>query len=124
VKETNISKNVIYDPGCVESRGWITLSVYYNGAPLEEKDAANRRRWEKHYSQNCSFAGGVNAAIKPGQSHEYLVSVAFKYDVSVPGTYRVTATMESDPNHPEKSVTVKSNTITFVVPEPEAAEPK
>jgi hypothetical protein len=28
--------------------------------------------------------------------------------------------MESDPKHPEKSVTVKSNTLTIVVPEPDA----
>jgi hypothetical protein len=29
--------------------------------------------------------------------------------------------MESDPYHPEKSVTVKSNTITVIIPEPEAS---
>jgi hypothetical protein len=118
VKETNISNNVIYDPGCLEARGLITVSVFYNGLPLEERDAARRRHWEKHYSQYCTSGGGVNG-IKPGKSGEYLVSVAFKYDVSRPGTYDISVTMESDPDHPEKSVTVKSNTITVVVPEPE-----
>jgi len=33
-------------------------------------------------------------------------------------------TKETFPGQPEKSVTVKSNTITIVVPEPEAAEPE
>ena len=123
VKETNISKTVIYDPGCQESRGWITLSVLYNGVPLEERDAARRLHWEKHYSEYCTSGGGV-IGIKPGKYKEYFMSVAFKYDVSRPGTYDVTASMESDPNHPEKSVTVKSNTITVVVPEPGAEAPQ
>ncbi|MGO8786005.1 MAG: hypothetical protein ACLQVL_01300 [Terriglobia bacterium] len=95
----------------------IAISVLYNGVPLEEKDAARRQYWEKHYSQYCTFGGGVNG-IKPGESGEYLVSVAFIYDVSRPGTYDITVAMETDPYHPEKSVTVKSNTITVVVPEP------
>ncbi len=123
VKETNISKEVIYDPGCQAERGWITLSVLYNGMPLQERDAARRRYWEKHYSRHCTFGGGANG-IKPGDSKEYLMSVAFKYDVSRPGTYEVTASMESDPDHRDKSVTVKSNTLTVVVPEPAAVEPK
>lgn len=123
VKETNISKKVIYDPGCQAERGWITLSVLYNGMPLEERDAARRRYWEKHYSEFCTSGGGV-IGIKPGDSKEYFVSVAFKYDVSRPGTYDVSVTMESDQNHPEKSVTVKSNTITVIVPEPGAETPQ
>jgi hypothetical protein len=123
VKETNISQTVIYDPGCQAERGWITLSVLYNGMPLEEKDAARRRHWEKHYSEFCTFGGGVNG-IKPEESKEYFMSVAWKYDVSRPGTYDVTASMESDRDHPEKSVTVRSNTITVVVPETGAVEPK
>jgi hypothetical protein len=120
VKETNISKYSIHDPGCVERRGWIALSVLYNGVPLEERDAVRRRYWEKQYSQLCTSGGGVSGGIKPGESGEYMVSVAFKYDMSRPGTYDVTVTMESDPKHPEKSVTVKSNTLTIVVPEPDA----
>lgn len=117
VKETNISKKVIIDPGCIGERGLASVSVLYNGVPLDEKDADRRRRREKYYSQYCTSGGGVNG-IKPGEFQEFLVSVAFKYDVWKPGTYDITVTMESDPYHPEKSVTVKSNTITVVVPEP------
>jgi hypothetical protein len=36
----------------------------------------------------------------------------------VPGTYEIAVTRETDRDHPEKSVTVKSNTLTVVVPQP------
>lgn len=123
VRETNISQAVIYDPGCQAERGWITLSVLYNGVLLKEKDKAARLRREKDANEFCTFGGGVSG-IKPGESKEYLISLALEYDVSRPGTYDVTASMASDRDHPEKSVTVKSNTLTVVVPEPGAAEPK
>jgi hypothetical protein len=38
--------------------------------------------------------------------------------MTVPGTYEITVTRETDRWNPEKSVTVKSNTLTIVVPEP------
>ena len=44
--------------------------------------------------------------------------------MTVPGTYEITVTRETFPWNPEKSVTVKSNTITIVVPEPEANAPQ
>jgi hypothetical protein len=118
VKETNISQEVIIDPGCAGERGFITSTVLYNSLPLKEKDAARRHHWEKHYSEFCTSGGGI---IKPGESIQHLVSLAFKYDLSRPGTYDIFVTMESDPYHPEKSVTVKSNTITVIIPEPEAS---
>jgi hypothetical protein len=37
-----------------------------------------------------------------------------------PGTYTISVSKETFPWNPEKSVTVKSNTITIVVPKPEA----
>jgi len=40
-----------------------------------------------------------------------------------PGTYEITVSRDSDLEHPEKGVTVTSNTLTFVVPEPDAADP-
>ncbi len=123
VKETNISKEVITEPGCMEVRGSFTVSVSYNGAPLDEKDAAARLRSEKKEQRYCTFGSGING-IKPGESREYLVSIAAKYDVSRPGTYEVTVTREKDPDHPDKSVAVKSNTLTIVVPEPDAEAPQ
>jgi hypothetical protein len=44
--------------------------------------------------------------------------------MSVPGTYEITVTRETDRWNPEKSVTVKSNTLTIVAPEPSAAAPQ
>jgi hypothetical protein len=43
--------------------------------------------------------------------------------MSDPGTYEVTVSRETDPDHPDRSVTVKSNTITITVPEPETEAP-
>jgi hypothetical protein len=123
VKETNISNEVIYDPGCVQTRGWMTVTVFYNGLPLEEKDVKARHRREKERREYCTSGRGVNG-IKPGEYLDYVVSVADIYDVSKPGTYGITVSMESDPDHPEKSVTVKSNTLTVVVPEPGASAPQ
>jgi hypothetical protein len=50
--------------------------------------------------------------------------VSSEYDLTAPGTYEITVTRETDRWHPERSVTVKSNTITIVVPEPEAGAAK
>jgi len=44
--------------------------------------------------------------------------------MTVPGTYEITVTRETDPWNLAKSVTVKSNTLTIVVPEPGADTPK
>jgi len=121
--ETNISKQIITEPGCVETRGWFTVAVLYNGAPLKEKDEAGRRQSETEQGQLCNFGLGINE-IQPGESRKHWVSVDAKYDVSRPGIYEVTVSRETDPDHPEKSVTVKSNTLTIVVPEPGETAPK
>jgi hypothetical protein len=116
---TNTSNEKIIMPGCEETRGYFTVTVLYNGVPLVEKDEAARRRTETEEAQNCTF-GPIGGGIKPGKLREYWVSIRVKYDVSRPGTYEVTVSRETDPDHPEKSVTVKSNTLTVVVPEPAA----
>ncbi|MGP8173503.1 MAG: hypothetical protein ACLP7O_03020 [Terracidiphilus sp.] len=124
VKETNISNEVITEPGCMERHGLFSVSVVYNGAPLEEKDAPARRlRENQARDMGCTSELGINP-IKPGESRTHWVSVAAIYDVSKPGTYEITVSRETDPDHPEKSVTVRSNTLTVVVPEPEADAPK
>jgi hypothetical protein len=123
VIETNISNDVITEAGCVEARGWLSVSVVYNGIPLEEKDATARHLREAKGGQVCTSERASNE-IKPGQSREHWVSVAAKYNVTKPGTYEISVARETYPDHPEKSVTVKSNTLIIVVPEPDEVEPK
>ncbi len=50
----------------------------------------------------------------------YLRNFGWDYPLDVPGTYAITVSRESDPEHPEKSVTVTSNTLTVTVSEEEA----
>jgi len=47
--------------------------------------------------------------------------VSSEYDMTVPGTYEITVTRETDRWNPNKSVTIRSNTITIVVPPPPAS---
>jgi len=138
VRMTNISNEVITDHGCAASRGVYVISILYNGVPLEEKDAVARHLRESKQSQFCTQELGLNK-IRPGESIDLWFGVSSIYDVSRPGTYEITVSRETDPkpdvsrpgtylegvpSDPDRSVTVKSNTLTVVVPEPEAAEPK
>jgi hypothetical protein len=124
VRMANISNEVVTEPGCAESRGLYILSVLYNGVPLEEKDAAGRRRREAKDAQFCTRELGINE-VKPGESIFHWFAISSIYDVSKPGTYEVTVSRETFPDEPDKSVTVKSNTLTVVVPpDPPAADPK
>jgi hypothetical protein len=90
----------------------------YNGLPLKEKDAAaHKKREENEKSEWCKVAP---QKIPPGHSWTRYLPFDVDYPLCKPGTYEVTVSRESDPEHPEKSITVKSNTLTIVVPESEA----
>ena len=138
VRMTNISNDVMTEPGCAQWRGLYVLSVLYNGVPLKEKDAAARRVREAKNAQFCTQELGINK-IEPGESIDHWFGVSSIYDVSRPGTYEVTVSKETDPKpdasrpgtylerapgDPDRSVTVKSNTIMIVVSKPEADAPK
>ena len=64
------------------------------------------------------MCNGITRGIDPGKVVKFTLWVSSEYDMTVPGTYEITVTRETDRWNPEKSVTVKSNTITIVVPEP------
>jgi hypothetical protein len=119
----NISSEVFFEPGCSDMRDLFRVSVFYNGVSMDEKDAAARHRGEAEQAAFCTHELGLNP-IKPGESFQVFLDLADRYDLSRPGTYEVTVSRETDPDHPEKSVTVKSNTITIVVPEPGETAPK
>jgi hypothetical protein len=116
---TNTSKEVFFEPGCSDMRNLYRVSVFYNGVPLDEKDAGARHRAEAEQAANCTHELGINP-IKPGGSFSLWFDLAYRFDLSKPGTYEITVSRETDPDHPEKSVRVKSNTLTVVVPEPGA----
>lgn len=115
----NISDREIGDQGCLALRDWFNVSVVYNGVPMEETDAV--RRLKKWRNPNVACEGShTGRKIGSGQEHFYRLNVTEFYGMSEAGTYDVTVTRETDPRHPESSVTVTSNTITIVVPKSDA----
>jgi hypothetical protein len=118
VTMTNISKEVINNSWCLSFNNMYNLSVVYNGIPVEETDAD--RKYKKFRQDGRCSGSVVSRLVKPGKSQEDY----FYCDTTKPGTYEFTVTRETFPWNPEKSVTVKSNTITIVVPEPEAGAAK
>jgi hypothetical protein len=90
------------------SEGAFYLEIVFNGVDVT-----------KDYPQHTGIRGalpciGIPSAsiLKPGASkHGYL-----NYDVSKPGTYEFTVEQDTFPDDPSKNVTVRSNTVTVVVP--------
>ena len=120
VKLTNTSKEVMYRTVCESFGGMYNLEVVYNGVPVEKTEAEKERR-KKLEAGDCFHGGGSAIAelTKPGETREDILY----YYTAKPGTYEITATKETFPGHPEKSVTVRSNTVTVVVPEPGTVKP-
>lgn len=95
------------------------ISVLLDGMPLEEREGIQKIRKQGTPKGYGSFR--MLRCTKPGESATQELNITNFYDMSKPGKYEITVTRETDPDHPEKSVTVKSNTLTIVVPEPGAA---
>jgi hypothetical protein len=131
VIETNISNEAIREGGCLPLafRAGVSVSVVYNGVLLKMDETKpmvlNLRRHQLH-PVPCSgsmFSHEAQAGGGPEGAFEDDLPLSMLYDMSKPGTYEVTVSKETLPHDREKSVTVKSNTLTIIVPEPEAAEP-
>jgi len=130
VKYTNVSAQPQWD-SCAWTPGAYDIAVRRDGAPLERRKKAKTESEAQEPNQGnqgsykirvpdlgpeCSY---LDRPIAPGQSIDFSLWPSAAYDMSVPGTYEVTVTRETDPRHPDKSVTVKSNSLTIVVPPPD-----
>jgi hypothetical protein len=115
VSLTNISQRVMGDTVCSAFGAFYKLIVVYNGVPIEEKEEhrIHRKAMEKG---PCSGSNPGRRA-NPGQSLEDILY----YETIKPGTYEFTVEREGLPGDPDKSVTIKSNTITIIVPESAAS---
>jgi hypothetical protein len=113
VKMTNISKEAMRRDACDSFGGMINLEVVYNGVPVEKTEA--ELKWRKQHETGPCIGSMIKEETKPGESR----LDTLYYNTTEPGTYEFTAARETFPGRPEKSVTVRSNTITIVVPEPE-----
>jgi hypothetical protein len=129
VKYTNVSDTDQRD-NCAVSPWEYKLAVLRDGVKVEKKVQSEKTeesvppgaiRIKSIRGKTC---GWMTRAFKPGESVKFPMWVSSEYDMTVPGTYQLTVTRETDPWNPEKSVTVKSNTLIIVVPEPEASAPQ
>ncbi len=132
VKYTNTSETVQRD-ACAVIPDAYNLVVLRDGVAVEKRkskqeaesnseDGSTGARIEvTQMGPNCH---SDNKGLNPGQSVTFPLWVSSDYDMTVPGTYDITVTRETDRWNPEKSVTVRSNTLTIVVPEPGADSSK
>jgi hypothetical protein len=138
VKYTNTADTIQRDD-CVVTPWEYKVAVLRDGVPAEkrnvstkktdESDEANEADGSQHpihikalYRGNSCSSDGKG--LKPGESVKFSLWVSSEYDMTVPGRYDITVTRETDRWHPEKSVTVRSNTLTIVVPEPGSTAPQ
>jgi hypothetical protein len=123
VVSTNISDEDFPVSGCAVERGLYQISVLYNGVPLKEKDEAGRLRSEAE-AKITYCPQDLKMSVPPGGTFEDVIWVSGRYDMSEPGTYEITVRRETYPNNRGKHVTVKSNTLTIVVPEAQNTQPQ
>ncbi len=132
VTETNISNELLRESVCMPAtfEVGIKVSVVYNGVPLEmdeTRPAVQHIKKDKAGKGHCPgrvFLHEAQPGGGPEGAFEDNLDVSLLYDMSKPGIYEITVSKETFPHNPDKSVTVKSNTITITVPEPEAAAPQ
>jgi hypothetical protein len=134
VKYTNIS-NAVQKDGCAVTPGEYKMVVMRDGLPAEKRKTRSENTDEsqdqgktktyriKVHHTEADSCHGIDRGLNPGESVKFTLWVSSEYDMTVPGTYEITVTRETDRWNPEKSVIVKSNTLTIVVPEPGEAAP-
>lgn len=121
VELTNISKEVIRESTCDSYFGMYTMTVLRDGEQVPETDQAKSLR--KLRDAGKCYPGEYEIEIKPGETRQLEMVVHVFYEIGKPGAYDVTVYRETFPGDLEKNVTVKSNTITIYVREPEPGEP-
>jgi len=130
--ETNISSEVLREGVCMPGifDAAIKVSVVYNGAPMEmdeTRPAAQYIKGDKEGKGHCPgriFMHEAKSGGGPEGAFEDNLDISLLYDMSKPGTYEITVSKETFPYSPEKSVSVKSNTLTIVIPDPQVDAPR
>ncbi|HEX3661655.1 MAG TPA: hypothetical protein VHU89_09505 [Acidobacteriaceae bacterium] len=115
VREKNISDGLISGSDCSGFGDWLNLSVLYNGVPLPTTDAVKHLEKVRRAGGPCGVNNG-GWKIAPGEEQQFPLYITQFYPMRKPGTYEITVTKETEPLFPVMSTTVKSNTISVVVP--------
>lgn len=106
----NIAGDEIWGTGCTNFGEWLNLIVFYNGAPLPETDAVKRLNEVRKAGGPCGRTFGA-WKIGPGEEHEFQLNITQFYDMRKSGTYQITVTKETAPDHTAMNTTVRSNTV-------------
>jgi hypothetical protein len=115
VKTTNISNVTSCETISANFHWNFKISVLLDGLPIEERPEIQKIRKEQGRPNGFGSFHELRCT-KPGATERDEIEITGFYDMSRPGTYDVTLSRETDPKHPDQSITVKSNTITIVVP--------
>ena len=91
---------------------------------MQERDETARKKREADAKLELCPVPTSKAVIPPGQSWTRYLNPDWDYPMTKPGIYEITVSRQTDLLHPGKSVIVKSNSLTIVVPDPKAAVPK
>ena len=114
--ETNISNEPIKEAGCWEHQGIYHVSVSFAGHLLKERDQAARQRREAKARATACKVPLSDAVIAPGKTWTRYLPLSLDYPMTQSGTYEITVSRKCDLDHPDRSATVESNTLTVVVP--------
>jgi hypothetical protein len=117
VTRQNITDQTIDDNRTTNPMEYLTFRVSRDGVPVAETAELQKMhgRGLAPGEVQTIVTSPYFAKLKPGESSHDTVEVSHYYDMSKPGTYSISALQETRPGLPEKSVSVKSNTITITV---------
>jgi hypothetical protein len=113
----------------LDSLDMLNMIVLRDGAPADELPAMSKlRKFREAVGSGRRLSThdihGPAKVLKPGESVTFSLEISGYFDMSKPGTYTITVNRETYPWEPAKSVTVWSNTIEIVVPQPGAQTPQ
>jgi hypothetical protein len=126
VTETNLPGGVVHENGCLPLTipPAFNILVMHDGLPIK----MDERRWVarslKEAREHPALCNGVSweEGAGPGGVIRIPLDLSDLYDLSKSGRYEVTLTEDAVAGDSTKSLTVKSNTACFTVPEPVTAK--
>jgi|SRR5579863_7408036 len=123
VTMTNVSKRTIPISPCAAFGDLYSVLVVRDGVVLDESESSRKRR--DNLERTEAFGGNCQGSdpmqrIPPGGSLEY----PLRWKAEGDGVYQFTVERKAFPKGPESAVTIRSNTVTITMPEPEADKPR
>jgi hypothetical protein len=115
VTERNISDTEMVRWACMALEDGLDLVVAYEGVRMPETDAVRRLEQRRKAGGPCGVDSGTYR-IAPGKDYLFQLNITDFYDMSRPGTYKITVTKDTAPGNPVMNTVVESNAIMIMVP--------